>query len=204
MSEALHQSKTQRILLSLLVMQVAILTLMFSGNPSRVPEYLGFAAGKHGTALAWTLAAITTFAYVWSASSLSDVKHYLFRPDRLKLIAVAAAVMAGIIEEVIFRKLVMDALQARGFGSALQVAASALSFGVVHLVWGVKSLAAGINAALSTTILGVALALVYIVGERSLAPCVVAHVLISGLIEPGLMLAAVSGRIGLWRESKSV
>jgi membrane protease YdiL (CAAX protease family) len=204
MSEALHRSRTKRILLSLLVIQAGILALMFSGNPSRVPEYLGFATGRQGTGLAWTLAAITTFAYVWSASSLSDVKHYLFRPDRLKLIAVTAAVMAGIIEEVIFRKLVMDALQTRGFGSALQVMASALSFGVVHLAWGVKSLAAGINAALSTTILGAALAVVYIVGERSLAPCVVAHVLISGLIEPGLMLAAVSGRIGLWRENKPV
>ncbi len=202
MSEALHLSRTQRILLSLLVIQAAILALMFSGNPSRVPEYLGFAAGRQGTGLAWILAAITAVAYVWSASSLSDVKLYLFRPDRLKLLAVAVAVMAGIIEEVIFRKLVMDSLQARGFGSAVQVAASALSFGVVHLVWGVKSLAAGINAALSTTILGAALAVVYIVGERSLAPCVVAHVLISGLIEPGLMLAAVSGRIGLWRERK--
>jgi membrane protease YdiL (CAAX protease family) len=204
MSEALHRSRTQRILVALLVIQAAILALMFSGNPSRVPEYLGFSADGQGTGLAWTLAAITTFAYVWSASSLSDVKHHLFRPDRLKLFAVAAAVMAGIIEEVIFRKLVMDALQARGFGSLVQIAASALSFGVVHLVWGVKSLAAGINAALSTTILGAALAVVYIVGERSLAPSVVAHVLISGLIEPGLMLAAVSGRIGLWRESKSV
>jgi membrane protease YdiL (CAAX protease family) len=204
MSEALHRSRTQRILVTLLVIQAAILALMFAGNPSRVPAYLGFSADGRGTGLAWTLAAITTFAYVWSASSLSDVKHYLFRPDRLKLIAVAAAVMAGVIEEVIFRKLVMDALQARGFGSLVQIAASALSFGVVHLVWGVKSLAAGINAALSTTILGAALAVVYIVGERSLAPCVVAHVLISGLIEPGLMLAAVSGRIGLWRESKPV
>ena len=204
MSEALHRSRTQRILLSLVVIQAAILALMFPGNPSRVPEYLGFAVGRQGTGLAWTLAAITSFAYVWSASSLSDVNHYLFRPDRLKVIALAAAVMAGIIEEVIFRKLVMDALQARGFGSAVQVASSALSFGVVHLIWGVKSLATGINAALSTTILGAALAVVYIVGERSLAPCVVAHALVSGLIEPGLMLAAVSGRIGLWRESRPV
>jgi len=204
MSEALYLSRTQRILLSLLVIQAAILAIMFAGNPSRIPEYLGFAVGMQGTGLAWALAAVTTVAYVWSASSLSDVKHYLLRPDRLKLIAVLAAVMAGIIEEVVFRKLVMDALQTRGFGSAVQVAASALSFGIVHLAWGFKNLAAGINAALSTTILGAALAVVYIVGERSLAPCVVAHVLISGLIEPGLMLAAVSGRIGLWRERKPV
>ena len=202
MSEAHYLARTERILLALSVIQASILAIMFSGNPSRIPEYLGFAAGMHGTWLAWALAAVTTVAYVWSASSLSDVKYYLFRPDRLKLIAVLVAVMAGIIEEVVFRKLVMDALQARGFGSAVQVAASALSFGIGHLVWGVKSLAAGINAVLWTTILGAALAVVYIVGERSLAPCVVAHCLITGLIEPGLILAAVSGRIGIWRERK--
>jgi membrane protease YdiL (CAAX protease family) len=203
MSEALHQAKAQRILLSLVALQAAILAIMFSGSPSKVPEYLGFAAGMQGTVLAWTLAAGVTLAYVWSASSLSDVKRYLFRLDRLKLIAVIAATMAGIIEEVVFRKLVMDALHARGFGSVLQVAASALSFGVVHLAWGIKSLAAGLNAALSTTILGAGLAVVYIVGDRSLAPCVVAHVFISALIEPGLMLAAVSGRLGMWREKTS-
>jgi membrane protease YdiL (CAAX protease family) len=186
------------------VIQAAIIAIMFSGNPTRIPEFFGFAAGRQGNALAWILAAITAVAYVWSASSLSDVKRYLYRPDLLKLIAVVAAVMAGIIEEVVFRKLVMDALQARGFGSVMQIAASALSFGIVHLAWGIKNIAVGINAALSTTILGAALAVVYIVGERSLAPCVVAHVLISGLIEPGLMLAAVSGRIGLWRESRPV
>ena len=203
MDEALHEAKAQRILLSLVAIQAAILAIMFSGNWSRVPEYLGFAAGTQGTALAWTLAAGIALAYVWNASSLSDVKRYLFRLDRLKLIAVIAAIMAGIIEEVVFRKLVMDALHAQGFGSVLQVTASALSFGVVHLAWGIKSLAAGLNAALSTTILGAGLAVVYIVGDRSLAPCVVAHILISGLIEPGLVIAAVSGRIGLWRQRPS-
>jgi len=200
MSEALHLLKTRRILLSLLAIQAVILAIMFSGNASRIPEYLGFANGMQDIGLAWALAAVTTVAYVWTASSLSDVRYYLLRLDRLKLIAVLAAVMAGIIEEVVFRKLIMDALHIRGFGSTVQVAASALSFGIVHLAWGVKNLAAGINAALSTTILGAALAVVYILAERSLAPCVVAHVLISALIEPGLILAAVSGRIGLWRE----
>lgn len=200
MSDALHKARAQRILLALVLIQAAILLLMFAGNLSRLPEYLGFTAGAAGTPLAWLLAAATTVVYVWSASSLTDVRRYLFRIDGLKMLAVLAAVLAGIVEEVVFRKLVMDALDARGFGPVMQVAASALLFGIVHLAWGFKSMAAGINAAISTTLMGAALAIVFLVGGRSLAPCVVAHGLISGLIEPGLMLAALSGRIGLWRE----
>jgi hypothetical protein len=43
-------------------------------------------------------------------------------------------------------------------------------------------------------------AVVYIVGGRSLAPCIVAHFVISALIEPGLVLAALKDRLGYWRE----
>jgi membrane protease YdiL (CAAX protease family) len=117
MCDAIHKTRVRRILLLLVVLQAVILSIMFSGNPSKVPEYLGFAAGKQGTVLAWVLATGVALAYVWSASTLSDVKRYLFRLDRLKLIAVVAVIMAGIIEEVVFRKLLMDALHAPGFGS---------------------------------------------------------------------------------------
>lgn len=41
--------------------------------------------------------------------------------------------------------------------------------------------------------------MVYLLADRSLAPCVVAHFLISALIEPGLMHAAVQDKIGIWR-----
>ena len=200
MSSTAHETKTQRILIVLIAVQAGILAIMFSGDPSRVPVYLGFAPGLHGTLLAWTLAAIVTVTYVWSASKISDVRRYLFRLDRLKIIAVIAAALASIIEEVVCRKLVMDFLHARGFGNIGQVVASAVAFGVIHVFWGIKSIAAAVNAVLSTTILGAALAIIYIVGDRSLAPCVVAHGLISGLIEPGLMIAAVSDRLGVWRE----
>ena len=200
MTSALHLKQAQRIIIGLIAVQGALLVLMFSSAPERLPSYLGFAPGLQGTWLAWVLAAVVMVAYVWSASTISVVRVWLFRPDRLKLLSIIAAVMAGVLEEVIFRKLLMDALQERGFGAVLQVVASALAFGFVHAVWGFKSFEAGINAMLSTTILGAVLAIVYLAGERSLAPCVVAHVLITALIEPGLILAAVTDRIGAWKE----
>lgn len=70
-------------------------------------------------------------------------------------------------------------------------------WGAVHAVWGVKSWSAGLIAALSTTLLGAALGVVYLAGGRSLAPCVVANTLITALIEPGL----IPNRLGRWRET---
>jgi hypothetical protein len=42
--------------------------------------------------------------------------------------------------------------------------------------------------------MGVGLALVYLAADRNLAPCIVAHFIITGAIEPGLMIAAVTGQ----------
>ena len=203
MTSAPHLKQAERIIIGLIAIQGALLALMFSGAPEKLPSYLGFAPGLHGTAAAWILATVITIAYVWSAASISAVRDWLFRLDRLKLLAVIVAVMAGVLEEVIFRKLLMDALMERGFGPVMQVVASALAFGLGHAVWALKSLAAGVNAVVSTMLLGTALAIVYVVGDRSLAPCVVAHILITALIEPGLILAAVADRIGVWREKTS-
>jgi hypothetical protein len=44
----------------------------------------------------------------------------------------------------------------------VQALLSGLSFGAVHLLWGAKNVAAGINAIISTSILGSALAILYI------------------------------------------
>lgn len=200
MTSALHLKQAQRIILALIGIQGALLVLMFSGAPAKLPSYLGFAPGLQGNAVAWAIATVVTIAYVYSAASMSAVKEWLFRIHRLKLLAFIAAVLAGVLEEVIFRKLVMDVVMVRGHGPVIQVLASALAFGLAHAVWGLKSVAAGVNAVVSTTFLAAALAIVYLAGGRSLAPCVVAHVVITALIEPGLILAAVSDRIGLWRQ----
>ena len=77
----------------------------------------------------------------------------------------------------------------------MQIACSAVAFGIAHGTWGLLggSVHAAIGAAIATTILGAGLAIVYLVGRRSLAPCIAAHFLIDAVIEPGLLLAAVGG-----------
>jgi len=85
----------------------------------------------------------------------------------------------------------------------LQIIASALCFGAAHLMWGLRNIAAGVNAVLATALLGLALAVVYWLSGRSLAPCVAAHFVISALIEPGLLIAANGNKLSYFGEKPS-
>ena len=76
--------------------------------------------------------------------------------------------------------------------------ASGFAFGLVHGIWGAfrGSVTAAIGATVATGVLGVAPAVVFIASHRVLAPCIVSHLLINALAEPGLVLAAVRGEMG--------
>jgi hypothetical protein len=81
----------------------------------------------------------------------------------------------------------------------LQVIISGVAFGLAHWCWTLlakRDFKATLPAILSTSILGIFLAIIYLAGGRNLGPCIFAHVLINIVIEPWLMLSAVSGK---WR-----
>ena len=84
-----------------------------------------------------------------------------------------------------------------GGGAALQLLASAATFGAAHATWGLfdGQRAVALGAARTTAWLGGALAPVYLAGGRSLAPCIAAHVLVTAADEPGPLLAAVRGEM---------
>ena len=163
---------------------------------ARFLAYTGFSPGG-APLLGWVLALMTAAMFTAFAARLPSVRANLLTPSLLKLLGLAVAVSAGFCEEAIFRKLLMDGMQHAGYAALLQVLASGLAFGLVHGVWGFfrGSLAAGIGATLATGALGAALAVVYLMSDRVLAPCVVAHVVINALAEPGLVLAAVRGEM---------
>ena len=94
----------------------------------------------------------------------------------------------------------MDYLQDQGFGSVVQIILSGVAFGVAHLVWGGKAISAGINAIIYTFVLGVGLAIIYILSDRNLAACIIAHAIVTGLIEPGLIKSAVLDKLGYLKE----
>ena len=169
---------------------------VFFTDPVGFISYLGFSNSNGGTTLSWALALLIVILYCFSAAKISEVKYHMFRMDGLKVIAIFAAVFAGIMEEVIYRKWIMDYLNSHDISLILQVILSCLAFGIIHLIWGIKNIKAGVNAFISTSLLGFALAIVYLVSERSLAPCIVAHFIITALIEPGLLIAAKNDKLG--------
>jgi membrane protease YdiL (CAAX protease family) len=167
-------------------------------NGTRFFSYLGFAPHIGGTPLGWLLAFVVTGLYVAAAVRLPSVRENLFRISWLKLLGIAVAISAGILEEVVFRRWIMNYMQDRHHaGIVVQIIISGLAFGLAHGVWGLmgKSLRAAIGATIATGILGIGLAIVFVASGRNLAPCIVAHFLINLLIEPGLVLAATRGEM---------
>lgn len=162
-------------------------------NPPVFMRFMGFAPGLWGAPWGWVWAAAVTMLFVYHSVRMPSVRTNLFRPSWLKLLALPMALAAGLLEEAVFRKALMDHLQHAGYNVLLQVLASALAFGIIHGIWGLfgRNLRAAIGATLVTGVLGGLLALAYLAANRSLACCVIAHFLMDALCEPGLVLAAL-------------
>jgi hypothetical protein len=150
-----------------------------------------FAPLERTTWLGWTLAVLVAVLYiVYTVRGLPMVGRYLSRLSAFKLVGLAVAVPAAIVEEVVFRHYVMNALAANAL--AVQIAASAVSFGLAHAFWGLRGgWRAARGAVVSTTLMGAGLAVVYAVSDRVLLPCVVAHFLITATLEPWLLYAYI-------------
>jgi membrane protease YdiL (CAAX protease family) len=118
------------------------------------------------------------------------VRKHLWNFSTFKLSGLALAVPAAILEEVFFRQYVMDALAHET--AIIQILASALTFGIAHAIWGIRGgWRAAAGAVGSTTLMGAALAVVYLASGRAVLPCVVSHFLITAILEPWLLYAYV-------------
>jgi len=169
-------------------------------HPIPLFQDLGFERGTIAPALAWILATITAIAYVlYTMKVIPLVLTKQREISWFKLLGILAALVGGIVEEVFFRRWIMDTLMKGGFSPVLQVIISGVAFGLVHASWTLlakRNFKATLPAILATSILGIFLAIIYLAGGRNLGPCIFAHLLINIVIEPWLMLSAVSGK---WR-----
>jgi membrane protease YdiL (CAAX protease family) len=164
-------------------------------NPWGFLRYEGFIGYRAGV-LGWLLAILVSLGFIaLAAHRLPSVRANLFALSWLKVLAVFVA--AGLCEETVFRKLIMDSLAQANHGVALQLTASAVLFGAAHGIWGAfrGSVIAAIGATVATGILGLGLGTVFLASHRVLAPCVVSHFLINLSAEPGLVLALLSGEM---------
>jgi membrane protease YdiL (CAAX protease family) len=110
--------------------------------------------------------------------------------------ALTAGVIAGFVEEILFRGFFMTQLTWAGFGKVAQVTISAILYGLVHSAWGFTS---GMftmqmigGAVIGTAVFGVFSSIVYLVSRRSLMPVIIGHAAIDFVIEPWLFVVAIT------------
>ena len=158
-------------------------------------HFLGFGAPSPAPLGGWILAAIVVTLFCAAGMrGYPLIKQHLFDWGPIKLVAIVFAFFSGVMEEVWFRYGVMNWAQSHGHGPAAQVVYSALIFGAVHAVWGVaaRNWRVATGSMVATGLLGAALGVVYIVSDRALAPCIWAHVAINLVLEPWLLIAAMT------------
>lgn len=192
-------NQTLKIISSIILVQGGIL-LYWIFTSENFFASIGFFTLSNISIYAWVVAVLIVVSYVWGAASISNVRQHMFNLNKLKYLALIGALVSGIFEEILFRKLLMDYLNEEAFNDFFQIIISGLAFGVAHLVWGGKALSAAINATFYTFFLGAGLALIYIMSDRNLALCIIAHTVVTGLIEPGLIKSAVLDKLGYLKE----
>lgn len=126
-----------------------------------------------------------------SVASQPGAAGELLRVGPLKLLAVVAAGAAALFEETFFRGLLMNRLRASGRGPAVQVVISGVAFGMAHGLWGLMAPQQTLGFIAFTTVLGLALAGVFLLGRRSLTPVILSHFVIDAVLEPWLLLHAL-------------
>jgi uncharacterized protein len=193
--------KTALILGTTALFMFSPLAMSLFWRPIPLFQNLGFDRESFAPPLAWMLATITVIVYVfYTMKAIPLVLSKQKEISLFKLLGILSALVGGIVEEVFFRRWLMDMLMARGVTPIFQVIISGIVFGLAHTAWILfrGDIKFTFPAILSTSVLGFLLAIIYLMGGRNLGPCIFAHVLINIIIEPWLMLSSVSGK---WRST---
>ena len=170
---------------------VVALSIWILPNPARFVESMGHVSEV--PALGWILGIVVAITYTaYTLWAVPTVRIIAIERSWFRLLAVPLALLSGVLEEMFFRRVVMDALASNGVSLLLQIVLSAALFAVVHAVWVLfaKSWRMALPVLSSTFVLGVLLSLVYVTSERVVIPAILTHFAINLVIEPGLLLSA--------------
>jgi uncharacterized protein len=176
---------------------VLILLLAYLKSRGKTLRSLGF--GQSSPLRGWIISAMVTGLYVWLTlgAALRGQAHLTEASAFHAYTSLVASLSAGIVEEIFFRGFVMSELNWSGFSTTVQVLASGFLFGFAHVGWGLfggkAQLGAALGAMITTGILGVLYAITYVASRRSLMPSIAGHGLLDLLIEPWLVLTALTG-----------
>jgi hypothetical protein len=188
-------------LVGVTVLEGALIFVSFPDILSRPERFEHYTFVPLGGPAAWLLAAATTIAYIAYAASRSPViRSHMLAPGTwgafwgVRLVAIPMAFVTGFFEEAFFRKFLMTIVMHHGVGPVAQIAISAGVFGAAHGIWAVAGghPRAAIGPMLSTGILGGLLAIAFLLGGRSLAPCAASHIVINLFLEPWLIITSAT------------
>jgi hypothetical protein len=157
---------------------------------------------RPATRRSWILAVVVAALMAGTALASFGKTAQLLTDWSLYRVSLAFALggSAGICLEMIFRGFVMTQARDAGLRVTLQITLSAVLFALAlnRMAWsgfpGHPEFWAVVGTTLSSTILGVAFAIIYVIGNRSLNPAIAAHAAIDMVVEPGMILmAAMAG-----------
>lgn len=189
---------TGLVLGSLSIALTGSILLWYFGNPQQFIEHrIGINTEAFNNPIVWILSILIAIGYIiYTAKAVPFVRDQLFTFSWLKVIGIWAAFVSSIVEEILFRQVLMDWLMSLDYSIIIQVLASAIIFGIAHGAWIFLrgELKIAIPVIISTTILGGLLAILYIIADRHILSPIVAHILINLFIEPWLILSAVTGK----------
>ena len=188
------RSKTTLIMLTMSLFMFSPILMHLLGFRIPMFENLGLSFGTFAPWFAWILALLVTVSYVIYTFKVIPFVLKMQREISVFKLVGLLAIVGGILEEVVFRRWLMDLLLGLGFGFVIQILISGIAFGVAHIIWGLfgKDRQFSKGAFIASTILGFSLAIVYLIGSRNIGPCIISHSMINIIIEPWLMLAAIS------------
>ncbi|MEK4439231.1 CPBP family intramembrane glutamic endopeptidase [Paenibacillus sp. FSL K6-2862] len=189
---------TGLILLGLSLSLTGCLIYWYFGNPEEfIERRLGINPESFNNPYVWILALIIAAGYiVYTAKVIPFVRAHLTTFSWLKVIGIWAALVSSTVEEILFRHVLMDWFNELELSIVIQVLASGIIFGIAHGAWIMLrgEFRIALPVILSTAVLGCLLAVLYVIADRNVLAPIIAHILINVMIEPWLMLSAVTGK----------
>jgi membrane protease YdiL (CAAX protease family) len=187
--------KTGFILITFSIIMFSPFIMNLVGIKNPIFQNLGFSRDTLAPFYSWILSLILSVSYIlYTFRKIPFVLKMQREISFLKFVGILSAFASGLLEEVIFRRWLMNITMSLGYGAVVQIVISGIIFGLAHSIWFLfkREIRFAISAVLSTSTLGVGLAMIYVISGRNIGPCIVAHVLINLVIEPWLMLSSVS------------
>ena len=189
-----YRRKTGLIMMTMSLFMFSPILMHLIGYRISMFEHLGLTIDTLAPWYAWIFMIVVTVSYViYTFKVIPFVFKMQSELSFFKLVGFLA-IVGGILEEVVFRRWLMDLLMGFGYGLILQILISGIAFGLAHIIWGFfgRDRQFLIGSFLSTTFLGFAMAIVYLISDRNIGPCIISHSLINIIIEPWLLLSAIS------------